>query len=324
MQFLLIGAALFVLDRRVIEPKRTARPAIAISFAQVAELRRDALAETGRLPDRHELTARIDAAVADEILYREARRLGLAEEDPVVRRRLAQNMRFVRGHAASGDAALYREAVSLGMDESDPLVRRRLIQRMRLAIDDASRRDEPTDEELQAFLFEHPNRFAEPERVRISHVFFDRARRGEAADADASRLLATFKRNPTEPKQAAELGDPFLVPAHLPLQSERALAKLFGAEFARAVVMLPATTWSGPLRSSCGTHLVWVHEKVAGGTPPLDAVRKEVRHALLAERAERAVADVIARLRRRYDVQVCGGTSHAGLCFSWRRTEVCT
>lgn len=199
--------------------------------------------------------------------------------------------------------------MSLGMDQSDSVVRRRLIQRMRLAIEDAARRDEPTEEELQAFLSEHPDRFTEPERVRISQVFFDRARRGEATEADAFRLLADLTRNATPAERAAQLGDPFLVPAHLPLQSERGLAKFFGAEFAHAVMAFPPTTWSGPLRSSYGTHLVWVHERLAGGTPPLHAVRSEVRYALLAERTERAVADALTSLRSRYEVQLVAGFS---------------
>lgn len=222
IHFSLAGAVLSAADRWVLEsPSSAPRPAIAISSAQIAAFRRDALAEKGQLPHPHELEARIDATIADEILYREAQRLGLGDEDTVVHRRLVQNMRFLRDQASWDDAALYRDAVSLGIDESDALVRRRLIQRMRLAIKDAARRNEPTAEELQAFLSEHPDRFADSERVRISHVFLDPARRGGTTDTDSRRFLADLTRDAIVPEQGAQLGDPFLVPAHLPLQSER-------------------------------------------------------------------------------------------------------
>ncbi len=49
----------------------------------------------GRPPTGRELRRLIDEAVRDEILYREALRLSLDRDDPIVRRRLAQKMTFM-------------------------------------------------------------------------------------------------------------------------------------------------------------------------------------------------------------------------------------
>ena len=77
----------------------------------------------------------IRAEVDDELLYRKAKRLGFDRDDPVVQRRLVQNMRFAGADPERDAASLYAEALDLGMHESDPVVRRRLVQRMRLAIE---------------------------------------------------------------------------------------------------------------------------------------------------------------------------------------------
>ena len=53
------------------------------------------LRRTGRAPDRDELEALVTQHIDEEILVREAHRLGLANGDPIVRRRLAQKMRFL-------------------------------------------------------------------------------------------------------------------------------------------------------------------------------------------------------------------------------------
>ena len=74
--------------------------------------------------------------------------------------------------------------------------------------------------------------------------------------------------------------------------------------FAERVMDLRPGSWEGPLPSSHGLHLVWVHEQTPGAPLPLAAVRNEVRYALLAERGEQALRRAIEELRDRYQVRV--------------------
>lgn len=266
LQFVLLGAALFALTRSVRPELVEARPA------------------TGS--GRTERTIGRDPESVDEALWRAARARGLERTDPVVRQRLIRNMRFVAG--GRDDATLYRDALALGLADSDEVVRRRLIAVMRRTLEGPTRASEPNDAELQAYLAAHHDRFAVPPRVRLSQIYLSRARRGAGLEADARRLLARLA--PDDVARAAGLGDPLPVPAHLPLSADADLARLFGPAFARAALDLPAGAWLGPVDSAYGTHLVWVHERVAGALPALDAVRPQVREALLEERAAAAVA----------------------------------
>lgn len=73
------------------------------------------------------------------------------------------------------DEVLYREAVRLGLDRDDPIIRQRLVQKLLLLVEDlggASRA--PTDEELRAFFDEDPGRYRLPARVHLVHVFASR------------------------------------------------------------------------------------------------------------------------------------------------------
>jgi parvulin-like peptidyl-prolyl isomerase len=305
LQFLLLGALLFAADRWVLDRAKDAEPTlIEISSDQLAAIRRNALAGSGRLPDEAELRALVDAEVVEEMLYREALALGLARRDEIVRRRLVRNMRFLNPEDERSSEALFQEALSLGMERSDLVVRRRLIQRMRLAIEARAKAEEPTEAELAAYLARHQERFTSPPRVRFSHVFVDPAKRGSSAEAKARRLLSTLREAGVGPEPWQGAGDPFPVANTDTLRSQRELAKLFGPEFARRVMDLRPGSWQGPIPSSHGLHLVWV----LGGTPaaplPLDAVWGEVRYALLVERGERALQKAIEELRQRYQVRV--------------------
>lgn len=76
---------------------------------------------------------------------------------------------------------LYREARALGLDEEDLIVRRRLTQKMEALLDALVAVDEPSVDDLRAWRDAHPERYREPMKIAFQHVFLaDRDARGEA------------------------------------------------------------------------------------------------------------------------------------------------
>jgi len=238
----------------------------------------------------------------EALLAEEAHARGLHRTDPLVRRRLVRNMRFLLGvtegsDSDPGDDALFEEALALGMDRSDLVVRRRLAQRITLGIESVARSEAPNEAELEAYLASHAERFLEPETIELSQIHLSRDRRGEALVPDAQRLLARLGAEAIPPEQAAGLGDPSLLSTHQPPRSLAELARTFGEEFARAVDAGAPGAWFGPVPSSYGLHLVWVRERRPARLPSLDEVRSAVRESLLADRAEAAVREAVRALR---------------------------
>jgi len=292
LHFLALGACLFALVHGVaaLRGAEDAAP-LEISGERVAELGREAARRLDRAPEASELSAALEVEVADELLLREARRRGLARRDPVVRARLVENMRFLGGE---GDPdALYAEALALGLDRSDLVVRRRMIQRMRHRLEQEGRAVEPDEAELRAHYERRHEQFGAEPAARLSHVFFDPARRGARTEADARAALA---------KGEPGRGDPFLAPRDLPWLARRGLATWFGEPFAGSVLDLPVGAWSGPLASAHGLHLVRVHERRPARVAPFEEVREQVRLSLLAERGEQAVRDALVRWRAQQPV----------------------
>ena len=74
------------------------------------------------------------------------------------------------------DELLYREALRLGLDREDPIIRQRLGQKLLLLVEDlggASRA--PTDDDLKAFFDADPARWRLPASYHVIHVFATRA-----------------------------------------------------------------------------------------------------------------------------------------------------
>jgi hypothetical protein len=198
------------------------------------------------------------------------------------------------------DEVVYREALAMGLDRGDIIVRRRLLQKMEFLLEGLHPIPEPTDAELQAYLAGHADHYRTPARIGLVHVFVSRDRHGADADAVAAGLRDRLEAG----ADPATLGDPFLRGRELRAQSEQDLSGIFGPAFARAAVELPLHTWSRPVTSSYGLHLVRVSERVPAEVPELARIRAAVRQDWAEERRRETQRAALAELRRKYTVRV--------------------
>ena len=106
----------------------------------------------------------IDGAVLGELRDSQAKKLGVAALPEAGRRE-------VDGRAIE-DEILYREALRLRLDRDDPIVRQRLVQKLLLLVEDlggASR--DPSPAELRAYFEATRERWRRPARYHFVHVF---------------------------------------------------------------------------------------------------------------------------------------------------------
>jgi len=110
---------------------------------------------------------------------------------------LSDERSFEVDRRAVEDEVLYREAVRLGLDRDDAMVREHLIQKMLLFAEDiggASR--EPTHEEVAAYFEKTRERWQKDERVHLVHVF---STRREAAASLLEAVRAQDAAHPDRP-----------------------------------------------------------------------------------------------------------------------------
>lgn len=196
-----------------------------------------------------------------------------------------------------------RESMAMGLDRDDTVIRRRLRQKFEFLVEDVAALVPPGDAELQAWLAKHPERFRREPEVAFRQVYLSRERRGEGAEADARALLARLAA--AGPAAAIEeLGDRIQLPQEIELAPLGEVARLFGDGFAEQVGAAAPGSWSGPIASGYGLHLVFVRERIESALPDLAAVRSAVEGEVIAERRRRQLADTYDRLLEKYTVVV--------------------
>lgn len=153
LHFLIAGLALFVLYGGLHRsPLNQAAQRIEITPEVVQRIAISWLARWQRPASEQQLQGMIDEYVREEILFREALKLGLDKDDTIIRRRLAQKMDF-------------------------------------LAEDVASLR-EPAPGVLEAWYNQHQDQYAPPPLATFRHLFFAMDTRGSDAQVQAQAALS--------------------------------------------------------------------------------------------------------------------------------------
>jgi hypothetical protein len=142
LHFALIGAAIFAGAHYIEQSKQAVQASIVVDTGLQRRLANLYRAQFGVAPTAAQLRVIVDDYIDDEVLYREARRIGLDQDDEIIRRRLIQKLEF-----------LQRDAVAAST---------------------------PTTAELRAYYDAHPAQYSVGPRVSFAQVFFNPDKGGDA------------------------------------------------------------------------------------------------------------------------------------------------
>lgn len=158
VHFIALGAVLYVALTWGGSPPDPSSRVISVGASEKEKIAESWTLTMGRSPTDAELDQAVDAFVREEVLYREALRLGL--------------------------------------DEGDAIVRRRLVSKMDLSASLAAETAEPSDEVLRAYLDENAERYAK-EASQNAALTFEQAYFRSESGAKAALAKGAIKADPT-------------------------------------------------------------------------------------------------------------------------------
>ncbi|HSY20692.1 MAG TPA: peptidylprolyl isomerase [Polyangiaceae bacterium] len=246
--FVLAGALIFAVDHALHKDEAIIR----ITPSVRDELARSLAGKLGRAPDAAEIAAEVEGWKQEEALYREGVKMGLADDDPVVRSRVAT--KFME--------------IAQERDVFPP----------------------PTDAELRDFLDRNKARFASSASFDFEQVFIARTQAAEDASAprDASERADEVLAKLRAGAPPEGLGDWFPRGTRFTAESPSDIAQLLGDEAAREIPRYSVGQWN-LVRGPRGFHAIRVTRAVSG-EPDFDRLRASIAIALDAERRSRAAA----------------------------------
>ncbi|MCE2558810.1 MAG: peptidyl-prolyl cis-trans isomerase [Acidobacteria bacterium] len=264
--FLIIGAGVFALDRMaggVFDPESRS---ILVTREQVIRLADLWSAQIGRLPTAAELDSLVEDHVREEVLVREAMRMGLDADDTIVRRRLAQKMSFLIEDTVVSELAAYFE-------------------------ENAERYGDAQRFTLRHVYVSPDRRGSDEEAARVAADILAQLR-AEGGGAEPENTL--WRR----------LGDPFMLRREYGRRTAGDLAELFGGAFVDGLATLPVGEWAGPVESAYGYHIVRLSARTDARAAVFEDVRRRVLEDARRDARDAANREAHERLRERYQVEI--------------------
>jgi hypothetical protein len=204
------------------------------------------------------------------------------------------------------EEVLYREGLAMGLDKDDTIVKRRMAQKVRFLAEDVAAAHEPTTKELSNWFGRNSQKFALPGRITFRHVYFSPDSRGQRAHNDAIDVLAKVVGEPEDSKATLLKADRFMFQEYYRDRSSEQLAKEFGPQFAQTIFTLKPGSWQGPIESGYGWHLVFVESSTPVRIPALEEVEADVKIAWLSDQKEQAWRKAYEDMRANYTVLLPG------------------
>ena len=276
LHFMLVGAALFLTfewarkgDAARDDEIRVDQPALVqfLSYRN-PRLNVDSAADAFETMTSAQREALIEEYVREEVLFRQARAIGLDPYDYIGRRRLITQLDYInRGFI---EATL-----------------------------------EFSEDEVRAFHEANAERYFVPPRITFTHAYFSSDSRGENAEALARLKLAELNENEVPFHAGPSHGDVFLYHKNYVAREVEEIASHFGAAFASEVfAQQPSERWIGPFSSEYGHHIVMVSAREPGRSPPMAEVHQRVIQDLMFERMREELDRYYQEARAAYDVVV--------------------
>lgn len=267
IQFLLIGACIYGAYAWFATPDEDVTDnTIIVDAARIDSFIGQWQRRWNRPPTRRELDGVINAFVREDILYRAALAMGLDQDDPITRRRMAQKLEFL-----TNDIALFKE---------------------------------PVPGELERYFEDNQARYRDPDLITFSQVFFDPDAREDATLDDAAEMLAQLQVVGEPDPATLTAGDRFMLQNYFSAASELEVRRQLGTGFTEAVMQLEPGKWHGPVLSGFGVHLVYVYQLAVAPAPEFEDVQQQVLENWQSEQQEDFNETFFESLKSRYEIVI--------------------
>jgi peptidyl-prolyl cis-trans isomerase C len=199
---------------------------------------------------------------------------------------------------------LYRQAVAMGLNEDDPITRRRMAQKLEFLTSDLAMMIQPAEGELERYFSDNSEAYRAPDRMTFSQVFFDPDSRGNSTLKDAAEALLELQAAGVPTEESMQVGDGFMLQSDFVSVTATEAARQMGSGFVEAVVQLEPGSWHGPVLSGYGVHLVYVYSYKKSPPAVFEEVQAAVLENWQLEQREQFNADFLRNLKERYEIVI--------------------
>jgi len=212
------------------------------------------------------------------------------------------------------EEVLSREAKILGLDNDDIVIRRRLVQKMEFMSGGISEVPEPDSIQLIVFFEENKEEYMQDATFSFYQIYINSQDLSESAlNQKVIEIKSKLSGFDNMPEMAYTLGDRTMLANEFTRSSTTKIFQSFGDEgFVKAIEDGPKEEWIGPQKSTYGHHLIFITGKTDSYAQDfsqiafrvkqdyIDYIKKEAQESFFAQMQDRYIVDMDEELKALY------------------------
>lgn len=202
------------------------------------------------------------------------------------------------------EEVLYRQALAMGLGENDPITRRRMAQKLEFLTSDLAQMREPDTGELEEYFAGHLDLYKGQDLITFSQVFFDPDKRDEKTLDDAAQALKELQVAGKPDPENLKAGDQLMLQNFFKSMGRFQVQRQLGTGFTESVMKLDVGKWHGPVLSGYGVHLVYVYEIQKAPAPEFEKVKVKVLEQWSEEKGKEFKAEFLKNLKDGYQIVI--------------------
>ena len=200
---------------------------------------------------------------------------------------------------------LYREAKAMGLDNDDIIIKNRMVQKIEFLTNDLINISPPTEKEAKDYFKENTDKYTIPGKIDFVHIYFNTDNSTlDKVRQRANKVNKNLSRMSTLPEKYFEKGDPFILPYEFNEISKDEVERKFGkSELLENLFSAKIVEWSGPYLSTYGMHLVFIKDRQPPTVPDFEIVQEKIKMEIAEKRNRESHKNFMTELKKKYNIQ---------------------
>ena len=264
--FLLLATVLLMIEDSVQQSKSEQALEVNITENDILRMQQRWQKMYFRAPTHQELGGLINQHIKEEIFYREATKMGLAENDAAIRNRLYQKLAFL----------------------AEGIVEQAL----------------PKDEQLLPFYLEHKDKFLPAKRYSIRLKKLKENWLNQQVNDELPKLIESLPYAESDHGNNKEMFAASMLPEYLDGLSLQALEHRLSASIIPDIIAAPVKQWTGPILLQGSHYILMVEEKEQPQLPAFTQIKTSVLNEYIYQQRRQAEDTLYQDLQADYQIKV--------------------
>ncbi|MCW8834356.1 MAG: peptidylprolyl isomerase [Colwellia sp.] len=201
------------------------------------------------------------------------------------------------------EEVFYREAIKMGLAENDSAIRNRLYQKLSFLAEGIVEQELPKDEQLQLFYLKHKDKFLPEKRYSVRLKKLKASWLNQQTQDDLPSIIKSLSHQSND-QENKDIFAASMLPEKLEDLTIQALEHRLSSSIIPEIIAAPVKEWTGPILLQGSHYLLMVEGKEQPQIPEFSQIETKVLNEYIYQQRQQAEDTLYQDLSADYQIEV--------------------